>query len=224
MRATRTAISPRLAIRTGSAHACQSTGPATSVWQPSGRPSSSCARRARRRAAGKVDAGRDAHLVRASRRGPRVAMLPVAPAGTGQPPSSPKLDSNDAAARPRARRARWPGPGRACCGSGRSARPRAERRARRGEEARDLRGVGHARSCRRSRSPARRRRPGAARSDQHALARDAALVGAAEADADDALAAQPARRRARPSTRSSPVSDSSTERLTFCAVVRLATR
>ena len=56
-------------------------------------------------------------------------MLPVAPGGTGQPPSSPKLDSNESHAGLAARRARSRAPARACCGSGRSARPR--RRARR---------------------------------------------------------------------------------------------
>ncbi len=40
-----------------------------------------------------VDPGRRSPSRAASRRGPRCATLPVDPAGTGQPPSSPKLDS-----------------------------------------------------------------------------------------------------------------------------------
>ncbi len=42
---------------------CQSTGPATSVWLPSGRPRISCTRRAQASSASQVDAGLDAHLV-----------------------------------------------------------------------------------------------------------------------------------------------------------------
>ena len=47
-----------------------------------------------------------------------VEMFPVAPGGTGQPPSSPKRGLERARRPARARRARWPGPGRGCCGSG----------------------------------------------------------------------------------------------------------
>ncbi len=70
----------------------QSTGPATSVWLPSGRPRISCARRAQASSASRsmpVSMPISCSIETRS----SLAMLPVAPAGTGQPPSSPKLDS-----------------------------------------------------------------------------------------------------------------------------------
>ena len=100
-----------------------------------------------------------------------VAMLPVAPGGTGQPPSSPTLDSNDAQP--------------ACSAASTFARPCAarvvevrgeldvvaERRAR-GLEVGARPGAGWpCRSCRRTRSPARRRATSVARDLEHALAR-----------------------------------------------------
>ena len=69
-----------------------STGPATSVWLPSGRPRISCTRRAQASSAGRstpVSIPISCSIETRS----SVAMLPVAPGGTGQPPSSPKLDS-----------------------------------------------------------------------------------------------------------------------------------
>ena len=45
------------------APACHSTGPATSVWEPSGRPSTSCARAPPPSSLREVDAGLDPHLV-----------------------------------------------------------------------------------------------------------------------------------------------------------------
>ena len=81
--------SPRSSRRSRDPH---STGPASSTWLPSGRPSTSCAARE-----ASISAPRSTPVeipiswsieTRSS-----VAMLPVAPAGTGQPPSSPKLDS-----------------------------------------------------------------------------------------------------------------------------------
>ncbi len=100
---------------------------------------------------------------------------------------------------PRARRARWPAPGRGCCGSGRSARPRARRSRAAAKNSRDLARVGHP--------------GGVAEADllaagggeplgdlEDALGRHLALVGAAEGGRDHALAAQPrlARGRQRP--------------------------
>src|SRR3954469_9687007 len=75
----------------------QSTAPATSVWLPSGRPRTS---RAARAACSSASRSTPVSMpiswsieTRSS-----VAMLPVAPAGTGQPPSSPKEDSKESMA------------------------------------------------------------------------------------------------------------------------------
>ena len=73
---------------------CQSTGPARSTWEPSGRPSTSCAAREASISAGRsipVSTPISCSIETTS----SVATLPVAPGGTGQPPSSPKLDSKE---------------------------------------------------------------------------------------------------------------------------------
>ena len=127
----------RLHARRRGSVARQSTGPATSVWLPSGRPSTSCAARARRRAARSRSTPVSMPISWSIETRSSVAMLPVAPAGTGQPPSSPKLDSKLLARRPPAPPARSRGPGRACCGSARSARRR--RRAARAPAAKNAR-------------------------------------------------------------------------------------
>ena len=114
-------------------------------------------------------------------------MLPVAPGGTGQPPSSPKLDSNELQpASQRGEHVREPlaagvvevrgqlDPGELAAAL---------------EEVADLDGVGHAGrvSERDLRGAGVDEAPG---DRQHALGRHATLVGAAEAHADDALGAQ----------------------------------
>ena len=68
-------------------------GRPSSTWLPSGRPSTSCAAReaVEQRAAGPPRSRSPSRASIETRSS--VAMLPVAPAGTGQPPSSPKLDS-----------------------------------------------------------------------------------------------------------------------------------
>ena len=120
-----------------------------------------------------------------------VAMLPVAPGGTGQPPSSPKLDSNELDAGLE----RGEHVGQALAAGVVEVR---------GEL--DLVAERVARRPGRSRAPARglampvvSPKPiscgaGAAQPAgdlEHALGRDVALVGAAERDRDHALAAQP---------------------------------
>ena len=123
-------------------------------------------------------------------------MLPVAPGGTGQPPSSPKLDSSDvqpacSAARTFARP--WPRVLWKCAVSSHAV---AERRARRGEVLGDLDGVGHAgRVAEGDLLRAGVREVVSER--QHPIAVDAALVGAAEARRDDGLDAQPGAQRDR---------------------------
>ncbi len=141
--------------RQASAH---TTGPAVRTWLPSGRPRTS-GRRGWRRAARR---GRSpvsiAHLVQhrdqvlggdvAGRAGRDRAAAELAEA---------RLEALDA--RRRARPARWRGPGRGCCGSGRSARrPAAARCASRVEVA-HLARVGHARRVAEADLLARRRRP-----------------------------------------------------------------
>ena len=74
--------------------AFHSTGPAVSRCEPSGRPSTRCTSRAHSSSAPRsipVSAPISWSIETTS----SVATLPVAPAGTGQPPSSPKLDSKE---------------------------------------------------------------------------------------------------------------------------------
>ena len=98
-------------------------------------------------------------------------MLPVAPGGTGQPPSSPKLDSNESTPGLERGVARSRAPGRACCGSARSARRSRQRRSRARRRTRAPGPGWPSRSCRRSRSPARPP-PRSRRGDlEHALGR-----------------------------------------------------
>ena len=72
----------------------QSTGPAVSRWAPSGRPSVSWAR-GRRPAAHRGRRPVSIPISWSIETRSSEEMLPVEPAGTGQPPSSPKLDSNE---------------------------------------------------------------------------------------------------------------------------------
>src|SRR5262249_12963351 len=71
-----------------------STGPARSTWAPNGRPSTSWAARE-----ASIRRGRATPVSPPTSRGigttSAVETLPVEPGGTGQPPSSPKLDSKD---------------------------------------------------------------------------------------------------------------------------------
>ena len=116
-------------------------------------------------------------------------MLPVAPGGTGQPPSSPMLDSNES--QPACSAGQHVGQALAA----RVVEVRgqldvvAERRARRSEVLADLQRVGH--PGRVAEGDLLRARVGQPRRDlEHALARDDALVGAAEARRDHGLDAQ----------------------------------
>ena len=100
---------------------CQSTGPATRVWLPSGRPSTSRAARAPR-AAPRGRCRSRCPSRAASRRGPRSRCCRSRPAGPGSRRArrtrlEVSTPSSSAATRS-------PGPGRGCCGSGRSARRR----------------------------------------------------------------------------------------------------
>ena len=143
-----------------------------------------------------------------------VAMLPVAPFGTGQPPSSPKLDSNERTpGLERREHVRQPLAARVVEVRGQLDLV-AERRARGREEVAHLRAGSPSRSCRRSRSPARRRRSAGARSRTRARAGRGPRRGSRRRPRSRPRSAGP-RARARPSTRSSPLSDSSIERLTF---------
>ncbi len=102
----------------------------------------------------------------ASRPGPRwrcCRSRPAAPGSRRARRSSTRRSRRPAPAPP----ARWPVPGRGCCGSGRSARPRRGARARRRRTRRP--GAGSpSRSCRRSRSRRSRRRQAARRSRRRA--------------------------------------------------------
>ena len=142
-----------------------------------------------------------------------MATLPVAPGGTGQPPSSPKLDSNESM-------------------------PGLERRVHVGQplaarvvEVRgqlDVRQLARARASKNSRTwtglaipvvspnPISSAPAAASRSRdlEHPLGLDPALVGQPNETLITPSQRSPAS-RARASTRSSPVSDSSIERLTF---------
>ena len=154
---TRRAISPRLATSTRS-------------------DINGASRRGRPRSCGCPAAGRGArctaraHAISAGRSMPvctplscsiettsSVATFPVAPGGTGHPPEFAEARLKGVALRLRARRTRWPAPGLACCGSGRSARRRAAR-ALRPRRSSGPGGGWPCRSCRRSRSPAHPRR------------------------------------------------------------------
>ena len=128
----------------------------------------------------KIDAGRHAHLVqhRDEVLGGDVAGRP----GRHRAPAElAEARLERLAPPPRARRARWPGPGRACCGSGRSARRRAERaRGRRAKNSRTCRGLAMPVVSPKpiSSQPARGQPLGDL---EHALGRHLALVGTAEA-------------------------------------------
>ena len=142
-------------------------------------------------------------------------MLPVAPAGTGQPPSSPKLDSK--LSTPASQRGEHVGqalPARVVEVRGQlHARRRARSRAA-AKNSRDLARVGHA--GRVAEADLLRAGVAQARGDvEHALGRHGALVRAAERGRDDALAAQPLLARAAPARARSPASDSAIERLTL---------
>ena len=125
-----------------------------------------------------------------------VAMLPVAPAGTGQPPSSPKLDSKLVhAGLQRREHVGEALPARVVEVRGQlDASPSALARAAR--RTRAPAAGWPCRWCRRSRSPAAPASRSARGDLEHALGRHVALVGAAERRRDHPLAAQP--RLARP--------------------------
>ena len=141
-----------------------------------------------------------------------LAMLPVAPAAPGSRRarrSSTRRNRPPAPAPPR----RWLAPGRGCCGSGRSARPR---RAARGPRRRTRRpGAGWpSRSCRRSRPRRSRRRRAARRSRRRAPPAPRPRRGSRRRwRSRPRSAARPLQRS--PASRSSPASDSSIVRLTF---------
>src|SRR6516164_4555443 len=90
------AVAHEVSLRCGGADQltawCQCTGPATREWLVSLRLRTDCASRAASMTAGRsrpVSTPISWNMLTRS----SVAMLPVEPAGTGQPPSSPKLDS-----------------------------------------------------------------------------------------------------------------------------------
>ena len=94
----------------GSRSACHSTGPATSVCEPSGRPSTSLRRARPRRAACRGRCRSRSPSRAASRPGPRVAMLPVAPGGHRAAAELAEARLEGVDSRPRAPPARWPAP------------------------------------------------------------------------------------------------------------------
>ena len=117
-------------------------------------------------------------------------MLPVAPAGTGQPPSSPKLDSKLAhAGVERGEHVRQTLPARVVEVRG-QLHLLAQRVTRGREELPHLPGVGHAGGV--AEADLLGASVAQARGDlEHTLGRHAALVGAAERGRDHALATQP---------------------------------
>ena len=185
----------RLAARAPSLSGPSPPARPRSVWLPSGRPSD----RPARPAAQASSAGRSMPVsmpiscsieTRSS-----LAMLPVAPAGTGQPPSSPKLDSKlvDAGLSAASTLARpWP---RVLWKWAVSSTPPSSEAAR-AKNSRTCSGLAipvvspKPISCGAGIAQARRDR-------QHALGRHVALVGAAEGGRDHPLAAQAGLARAR---------------------------
>ena len=170
-----------------------------------------------------VDAGLDPHLVQHR---DQVLAGDVAGRARAAPGSrrARRTSSRTSRLPPRARRARWRGPGRGCCGSARSARRRRARSRACSKNDAHLDRVRHAgRVAEGDLLATRRREP--ARDAENALLGHLALVGAAERDRDHALAAKAlARERARSRARG-PASDSSIERLTFLRLcVSLADR
>ena len=179
----------------GSSAQCHSTGPADSTWLPSGRPSTSCAAREASISAPRSMPGLDPHLVqhRDEILGGDVA------GGAGRHRDSRRArrtTTRSCRRRPRARPARWPGPGRGCCGSGRSARRRAARSRAAAKNSRTCTRVGHPGGV--AEADLGGAASASARGDrEHALAGHVPLVGAPERHRDHALAAQPFGRRTR---------------------------
>ena len=184
------------------------------MWLPSGRPSTSRAARAAPEQRLEVDAGLDAHLVQH-----RDEVLGGDVAGRARAgPGSRRARRSDDSKESHAGLERGEHVGQAL----------AARVVEVGGQL-DAVAAALARACRRSSrtwrglampvvspkpiSSRRRREP--AGDVEHALGRHVALVGTAEGHRDHALAAQARLARARASTRSSPTSDSSIERLTF---------
>ena len=140
-------------------------------------------------------------------------MLPVAPAGTGQPPSSPKLDSKlltPASSAASTLASPWP---RVLWKWAVSSTPGSASNAC-GEELAHLQRVGHAGGVAEADLLAAGGGQGAG-DLKHALDRHVALVWAAERGRDHALAPQALLPGAREHSRRRPASDSATERPTF---------
>ena len=161
-----------------------------------------------------VDPGRRCPSPPASRRGPRSRCCRSRPPGPGSRRAR-RSSTRSSRSPPRARRARSPGPGRACCGSAPSARRR--RRAARAPAAKNARtwsglAIPVVSPKPISSAPAAISRSAIANTR---VRLDVALVGAAERRPRSRPRSAGPPSRARGSTASSPVSDSSTERLTF---------
>ena len=199
----------------------QSTGPAVSTWLPSGRPSTALGLAAAQASSFSRSIPVSYPISCSIETRSSLAMLPVAPLGTGQPPSSPNEDSKRAHARLERRQRRWRAPARGCCGSGpvssASSSARSKKRA-------HLGGVGHAGGVAEARSPRSRPPPAGAAISSTRSRGHLALVGAAERHRDHALAAQPLLAGARRAPARGRSSDSSIERFTFAAVVGLGGR
>ena len=116
-------------------------------------------------------------------------MLPVAPRGHRAASQLAERALEGVDCRTRAPPARWRDPGRACCGSARSARRAVARLAACSKKARTWTGIGHPRRVA-ERDLLAARVGQALRDLEHALLGHLALVGAAERDRDHALAAQ----------------------------------
>ena len=196
----------------GAFRPAQSTGPAVSRWLPSGRPSSSWTAWAQASSASRsmpVSWPISCSIETRS----SLATLPVAPAGTGQPPSSPNEDSNERTPASSAdeRVGQSLAAGVVEVGGQLHARQALEGQA---EELAHLGRVGHA--------------GGVAEADlghagggqpvgdgEHGLGLDRALVGAAEGHRDHRRHAQALGQRRARSRAPGPLSDSSTDRFTL---------
>ena len=141
-------------------------------------------------------------------------MLPVEPGGDRAAAELSQGLTRTSRSPVRGRRARWPAPGRGCCGNARSARLCGRRSRAMAKNSPTWRGFAIPVVSPKATSA----QPAVAQplgDLEHALGRHLALVGAAEAGRDHTLAAQARRALARSITRSRPASESAIERLTL---------